>query len=90
MASPTFPRTERRILGGAVRRLREAKSIKQDTLALAAGVHPAYLSNIERNKKQPSVERMLLIANSLGVDLDDISYMTLVVVVADEADRISA
>jgi transcriptional regulator with XRE-family HTH domain len=74
-------RTERRILGGAVYRIRRLMEIKQDTLAQGVGIHPAYLSNIERSKKQPSVETMAAIANFLGVDLTDITYLASVVVI---------
>lgn len=66
--------SDRRILGGAVKRLREARDITQDALALGAEVHPAYLSNIERGKRQPSIEVITRIADRLGVSLDDISY----------------
>jgi XRE family transcriptional regulator, regulator of sulfur utilization len=78
-------RNERRILGGAVRRIREAKGIKLDQLATLAEVHFAYLSNIERGKKPPSVEVMCRIANGLGVDLDDISYMATIYVINEDA-----
>lgn len=81
----TTTRNERRILGGAAFRIRDAKKIKQDTVAQKVGIHPAYLSNIERGKKQPSIETMAAIANALEVDLDDISYMTSVVVVSEDA-----
>lgn len=82
---PSTVRNERRILGGAVKRIREAREIKQDALATTAEIHFAYLSNIEHGKKQPSVDVMCRLANALGVDLDDISYMTAVYVVDDEA-----
>lgn len=81
----TTPRNERRLLGGAVKRIREAKGIKQDVLATDAGIHFAYLSNLERGKKQPSVAVMAGLANGLGVDLDDISYMAVVYLVAEDA-----
>lgn len=80
-------RNERRILGGAVRRIRDAKKIKQDQLATDADIHFAYLSNIERSKKQPSLEVIVRLANALGVDLDDISYMANVYVVTDPASE---
>lgn len=79
------PRTERRILGGAVYRMRKLQEIKQDTLAQSVGIHPAYLSNIEHSKKQPSLDVTVKIARFLGVDLDDISYLTAVYEFVDEA-----
>lgn len=83
-----MPRTERfgrLLLGGAVRRLREAKGITQDVLSTRAGINFAYLSKIERSKQQPSVEVMHRLATALGVDLDDISYMATIYVDSDEA-----
>jgi len=74
-------RNERRILGGAVKRLREAKRITQDRLATSADIHFAYLSNVENSKKQPSLDVMCRLANALGVDLDDISYLATIYVV---------
>lgn len=73
-----LPRKERRLLGGAVYRIRAARKVKQDTLAQAAGIHPAYLSNLERSKRQPSTELMRRLADALEVDLDDITYWTVV------------
>ena len=78
-------RNKRQILGGAVKRLREAKGITQDRLATDAGIHFAYLSNVERSQKQPSVDVMCRLANALGVDLDDISYMAAIYVVTEDA-----
>jgi transcriptional regulator with XRE-family HTH domain len=79
---PTKPSgTARYINGGTVRRLREAYGIPQQKLALDCGVHPAYVSNIEAGRKQPSPELMRKIADRLGVNLDDISY----VIVSDGA-----
>jgi transcriptional regulator with XRE-family HTH domain len=80
MAQDT-PRNERRLLGGAVRRIREAKGIKLDELATAAAVHFAYLSNVERGKRQPSLDLMCRLATALAVDLDDISYIAAIYLV---------
>ena len=67
--------THRRVLGGAVKRLRELSELTQDQLATRCGVNHAYLSNIERGKRQPSLALMRRIARELGVDLGDISYI---------------
>jgi transcriptional regulator with XRE-family HTH domain len=80
---PAVTRSERHILGGAVFRIRKLKGITQDELATQVGIHFAYLSNIERDKKQPSEKVIRAIADALEVDLRDISYKT-VVYLADE------
>lgn len=74
-------RNERRVLGPAVRCIRDLKGITQDTLATAADIHFAYLSNIERGKKSPSVDVIARLANALAVDINAISYMATVYVV---------
>lgn len=79
------PRNKRQLLGGAVRRLREAKSKTQDQLATSAGIDFTYLSKLERSLHQPSIEVMCRIANALEVDLDDISYMATIYVVTEDA-----
>lgn len=82
---PYVERNERRVLGGAVMRIRQAKKVKQDTLAQLAGIHPAYLSNIEHGNKQPSLDVMAKLANGLEVDLSDITYVANVYVVSEDA-----
>lgn len=77
------PRNERRLLGGAVRRIREAKALTLDELATKAEIHFAYLSNLERGKKAASEAAIARIANGLGVDVDDISYHAVVYQIID-------
>lgn len=77
-------RTERRVLGGAVKRIREAYGYKLDPTATKAGISAGYWCNIEANRKTPTLPVMLAMANALGVDLDDITYTTAVLAVDDE------
>jgi transcriptional regulator with XRE-family HTH domain len=70
--------------GPAAKRIRQLQNIKQDTVAQASGIHPAYLSNIEKGAKQPSLELMGKLANALNVGIDEVSYVTNVVILADE------
>lgn len=84
-------RTERRILGGAVRRIRELQHKTQAEIATAAGTDAngkplsfTTVSHIESGRRSsPSLDVMCRIANALGVDLDDITYHVNVYV-ADE------
>lgn len=84
---PATQRNGRRLLGGAAKRIREAKHKSQDAVATSAGINFAYLSKIERNLQQPSLEVMCRLANALEVDLDDISYLTTIYVIPDEAEQ---
>lgn len=78
-------RTERRVLGGAVRRIREAHDWKLDPIAKKAGISVGYLSNIEAGRKTPTFPVMVAIANAIKVDLDDITYTTQVLVLSEDA-----
>lgn len=51
-----------------MRRLRAARGISQERLALEAGVDRTMLSKIERRISNPSMETLLKLANRLGVD----------------------
>lgn len=77
-------RNERRVLPGAVRRIRLLQHKTQDEIATAAEINFTSLSHIEKGR-QPSLEVMCRLANALKVDLDDITYMSAVYVVSDEA-----
>ena len=66
--------TTRRINGATVRALRDALGIAQGDLAMRIGVHPAYLSNIERGVKQPSPATVRRLADAMGVTVDAITY----------------
>lgn len=46
--------------------LREKKSISQEKLAFKAGLHPTYISLLERQKRQPSLVVIFKIALELG------------------------
>ncbi|MEN9773184.1 MAG: hypothetical protein RL322_254 [Pseudomonadota bacterium] len=55
-------------LAANMRRLRAARGISQERLALEAGVDRTMLSKIERRISNPSMETLLKLANRLGVD----------------------
>lgn len=64
----------RKVIGAAVRDLREQRGIKQSELAEAAGITAPYLSQIENEKRErPALEVLQLLARGLGVTVDDIS-----------------
>lgn len=73
------------MLGGAVCRIREANNLKLDPTARKAGISAGYWCNIEKGRKQPTLPVMRAMAQALGIDLDDITYLTVVYVAADEA-----
>ncbi len=50
-----------------IKTLRKSKGIKQKVLATKLDITPAYLSSIENNRKEPSLDLMKQLANYLGV-----------------------
>lgn len=55
-----------------VRVWRDFRGLSAKDLAAAAGISPAYLSEIESRKKEGSVSVLKKIAKALKVDLDDL------------------
>ena len=64
----------RKILGPAVRAIREAMGVRHGELAGRARVNPGYLTLIEQGRRQPSPAVAVRIAAALGVPLDSITY----------------
>ncbi len=55
-----------------IRAWREYKHIKMNELAKKVGISPAYLSQIENNKRNPTVDTLKNIAQELGIDIDNL------------------
>lgn len=55
-----------------LRRIRVAKNISQDELALLAGVERAYVGHIERGKKNPTIQTLAKIAGALDCQVRDL------------------
>jgi transcriptional regulator with XRE-family HTH domain len=68
-------------LGRAVRRLRRARKLSIEVLALDAEMHPTYLSGIERGRRNPTWKKITSLARTLGV-----SVSALVQTAEDEAE----
>lgn len=49
-----------------LRRLRVAKGISQDDLALSADIERAYVGHLERGTKNPTIETLEKLADALG------------------------
>lgn len=55
-----------------IRRLRVAKGISQDDLALSAGVERSYAGHLERGSKNPTVKTLEKISIALGCDISEL------------------
>jgi transcriptional regulator with XRE-family HTH domain len=56
-------------LGRAIRRLRRAREVSVEALAHAAGMHPTYLSAIERGLRNPTWRKISALAQALEVSV---------------------
>jgi transcriptional regulator with XRE-family HTH domain len=56
-------------LGQAIRRLRQAHHVTIEDLAAAAGMHPTYLSSIERGHRNPTWSKLCGLADALDVPI---------------------
>ena len=60
------------MLGDELRKAREAAGLTQEALAFKANVHRTYVSMLERNLKSPTIDVLLRVCRSLGVDASEI------------------
>jgi transcriptional regulator with XRE-family HTH domain len=54
-------------LARAIRRLRADRGFSIDDLAARSGIHPTYLSRIERNISNPTWSKLSALADTLGI-----------------------
>jgi transcriptional regulator with XRE-family HTH domain len=59
-------------LGRAIRQLRHDRGLSIEALADLAGMHPTYLSGIERGLQNPSYSKLASLAVALDVGLSDL------------------
>lgn len=62
----------RRVLGGVLRARREASKRTLSEIAAEAGLSPAHLSEVERGRKEASIERLVAVAHALNLRPADI------------------
>ncbi|MFK4490020.1 helix-turn-helix domain-containing protein [Bradyrhizobium sp. USDA 336] len=61
----------RAIVAWNVRRIRVDQGISQEKLAYEAGIDRSYLSSLERQSKNPTIDLLDRIAETLGVHLSE-------------------
>jgi len=57
-----------------IREVRVDKKMSQSELARKAGISQSYLSELESNKKSPTLRQLCKIANALGVHPGELVY----------------
>jgi transcriptional regulator with XRE-family HTH domain len=58
--------------GKKVKEIRTAKNMSQADLAKILGVHPTYISGIERGVRNMALKNIEKLAKALGVKLDEL------------------
>lgn len=69
MSTTTKTITDPAEIGAAVRRARTARGLRLEDLALAAGVGPRFLSELERGKPTARLAETLRVITALGLRL---------------------
>jgi transcriptional regulator with XRE-family HTH domain len=59
-------------LGRAVKHLRVGTGVTQEELSARCGLHPTYISDIERGARNPSFEALVRLLEGLGLGLADL------------------
>ena len=59
-------------VGFNIRRIREDRGLSQEKLAALAGLHRAYVGQIERGEKNIGLKNLEKIAKALGMDTKDL------------------
>ena len=61
-----------RTLGANLRRCRKDAGLTQEQLAHDAGLHPTYVSLLERGQRNPGFEIQVKLIGALGIDANDL------------------
>jgi transcriptional regulator with XRE-family HTH domain len=71
--SPDLPTDE--ALGLAVRQLRDGSGLSQEELARASGLHPTYISGIERGLRNPTWRSLGRLCGALNVKISELATL---------------
>ena len=61
-----------KLIGKRIQRFRTQRNMSQETLALAAEIHPAYFGRVERGERCPTVDTLFKISQGLKVPLAEL------------------
>ncbi|MBX3177742.1 MAG: helix-turn-helix transcriptional regulator [Candidatus Hydrogenedentes bacterium] len=61
-----------RVIGKVLADRRRASNMSQETLAFECGLHPTYISQVERGLKSPTMRTMFQIASVLETPLSEV------------------
>ncbi|MEI7997366.1 MAG: helix-turn-helix transcriptional regulator [Methylococcaceae bacterium] len=69
MRNQTQKRTAQALFAFNMKRIRLDKKLTQESVAEGAGLHPNYISSVERGERNISIANIERIACALGVDM---------------------
>lgn len=72
MQNPTQRRGAQQLFAANVRRIRLERKLTQEKVAEAAGLHPNYISSVERGERNISICNIESIAFALGVSMGEL------------------
>ena len=72
MGNPTQKRGAQHRFAANMRRIRLEKKLTQEKVAEAAGLHPNYISSVERGERNISICNIERIAIALGVTMSEL------------------
>ncbi len=72
MQNPTQRRDAQQLFAENVRRIRLKIGLTQEKVAEAAGLHPNYISSVERGERNISIGNIENIAIALGVSMSEL------------------
>lgn len=61
-----------RLLGLALKELRTSQKLTQEELSARTGVHPTYISDIERGARNPSWSKLVELVIGMGLTMADL------------------
>lgn len=59
-------------LGNRIKQLRKERNMTQEDLAFKVNVDRSYMGFVERGEKNPTLDKLIKIAHSLGVTLSEL------------------
>ncbi|MDZ7847786.1 MAG: helix-turn-helix transcriptional regulator [Owenweeksia sp.] len=80
----------RTIFGLKLRQLRDDRHLSLYALAKKTGLSKSYLNEIEKGKKYPKTDKVLALANGLGVEYDELVSLKFSGRMAPVADMITS
>ncbi|TNC99664.1 MAG: subunit S of type I restriction-modification system [Gallionellaceae bacterium] len=72
MQNPTQKHRAQQLFAANMRRIRLERKLTQEKVAEAAGLHPNYISSVERGERNISICNIESIAFALGVSMGDL------------------